>query len=331
MNLNAWMTFLRLPDLGAQLGLNRDAEGFIRLHFLHAAATTGLLKRLRTWTELEQRTDDLDALLEVGVALGELERDGHRYRIRGKRAAALADVRGDALVAIIEEYVTYHAAVYRDFPDRLKTGQPGDYLAGKGEMVARSSRMLEPFMTKFVRQNVTGKGVLTMLEIGCGSGIYLRHAAEENPQATGIGIDLQADVVGNTTTRLASWGLASRFRVMQADIRQPTPELTGPFDLITLYNNIYYFPANERIGLLRSLRDRLKPGGALALTSFFAGNTVHAANFDMVLASTLGCAPMGTIGAFTGQLHEAGFTSVTTTCLLPGQPFYGVIAKQERN
>lgn len=328
MNLNAWMTFLRLPDLGAQLGINRDAEGFIRLHFLHAAAATGLLKRLRTWTELEQRTDALDALLDVGVALGELERDGHRYRVCGKRSALLAEERGDALAAMVEEYVTYHAAVYRDFPERLQTGQPGDYLAGKGEMVARSSRMLEPFMTEFVQQTVAGKGAITMLEIGCGSGIYLRHAAEANPQATGIGIDLQADVVRETTARLAGWGLAPRFRIVRADIRQPTPELAGPFDLITLYNNIYYFPANERIGLLRSLRGRLKPGGALALTSLFAGNTVPATNFDMVLASTLGCAPMGTIAAFTGQLHEAGFTSVTMKCLLPGQPFYGVAAER---
>ena len=44
MNLNAWLTILRLPNLGAQLGIARDAEALVRLHFLYAAATSGLLK-----------------------------------------------------------------------------------------------------------------------------------------------------------------------------------------------------------------------------------------------------------------------------------------------
>jgi SAM-dependent methyltransferase len=59
-----------------------------------------------------------------------------------------------------------------------------------------------------------------MLEVGCGSGIYLHHAACANPQATGIGIDLQKDVIAETSKRLVEWGLAPRFRVMYADIRR---------------------------------------------------------------------------------------------------------------
>jgi len=76
--------------------------------------TSGLLKTLRTGPSREElaqrlgarRTDLLDARLELGVALGELACDNRGYRIRGKRAAGLADDRGDAVVAIVEEAVS---------------------------------------------------------------------------------------------------------------------------------------------------------------------------------------------------------------------------------
>ena len=181
-------------------------------------------------------------------------------------------------------------------------------------------------MVEFAQGQVTGKGPLTMLEVGCGSGIYLHHAACANPQATGIGIDLQKDVIAETCKRLVEWGLASRFRVMYADIRQACAETIGPFDLITLYNNIYYFPETERVRLLVSLRERLKPGGKLAVVSLFGGTTVVAANFELVLRSTVGCAPMGTVENFVSQLHESGFREVITKRLIPVQPFFGVTA-----
>lgn len=195
-------------------------------------------------------------------------------------------------------------------------------------MIARSSRVLEPFVVEIVQNQVVGKGPLSMLEVGCGSGIYLYHAARANPQATGIAIDLQKDVIAETSKWLVEWGLAPRFRVIYADIRQPCVETTGPFDLIALYNNIYYFPENERVSLLVSLRERLKPNGKLAVVSLFAGTTVVAANFELVLRSTLGCAPMGTVENLVCQLHESGFREVATMRLIPVQPFFGVTASR---
>lgn len=324
--MNSWLKLLRLPHLAAQAGIDRDMNASIRLNFLHAATASGLLRQLRDWkqrSELEPKFETVDAMLDVGVALGELKRDGDRYCISGKRSLALSGQEGDSLAALIEEFVTYHAAVYRDFPaNRGKA----DYLAGKGDLIARSSRVLEPFMVDFVQRQVAGKGPLSLLEVGCGSGIYLRHAASANPEASGIGIDLQEDVIAETSRRLAEWGLAQRFRVLQSDIRQARAETTGPFDLITLYNNIYYFAGNMRVDLLGSLRERLRPGGKLAVVSLFAGKSATAANFELVLQSTLGCAPMGTVENFVGQLNQSGFREVTTTRLIPIQPFFGVTA-----
>lgn len=327
--MNSWLKLLSLPHLAAQAGIDRDMKASIRLNFLYAASASGLLMQLRQWkqrSELEPQTETLDALLDVGVALGELKRDGELFRVRGKRAFALCATDGDPLAALVEEFVTYHAAAYRDFANPSTPGGKRNYLEGKGELIARSSRILEPFMVEFAQNQVAGKGALSLLEVGCGSGIYLQYAARANPQATGIGIDLKREVIAATSRRLVEWGLAERFRVSVADVRQAGPETAGPFDLITLYNNIYYFPGHERVSLLASLRKRLKPGGKLAVVSFFAGKTVTAANFEFALCSTIGCAPMGTVENFVAQLHESGFPEVTTRRLIPVQTFYGVTA-----
>jgi hypothetical protein len=88
--VNSWLKLLRLPHLTAQTGIDRDVKAGIRLNFLYAACASGLLRQLRQWkqrSELAPQVETLDAMLDVGVALGELKRDGNRYRISGKRAS----------------------------------------------------------------------------------------------------------------------------------------------------------------------------------------------------------------------------------------------------
>jgi SAM-dependent methyltransferase len=327
--------FENLPHARTQLAIGADGDTFVRLHFLYAAKATGLLDQLHEWTGRDglvktlgvQQPELLDALLELGVALKEFACDGERYRLRGARAKAFATPDGDALAALVEEYVTYHGPAYRELAARMLDGAPpGDYLNGRGQMIARSSRIFEPFVRDFVETLVAGAGALNLLEIGCGSGVYLHYAAQANPQARGIGIDLQADVVRATSANLRTWGLDTRFTVMQADIRVPPGELNGPFDLLTLYNNIYYFPVAERPALLRGLHARLAPGGRLALVSVFQAPTVSAASFDLMLRSTAGCAPLPRLDELIVQLHDADFGEVRTSRLMPGQPFYGVVA-----
>jgi len=79
--MNSWLKLLRLPHLAAQAGIDRDVNAGIRLNFLYAACASGLLRQLRQWkqrSELEPQFETLDAMLDVGVALGELKRDGNR-------------------------------------------------------------------------------------------------------------------------------------------------------------------------------------------------------------------------------------------------------------
>ena len=334
MNLRSWITAFRVPHLWAQVQLIRDVETFVRVQFLYAAFESGLLAALARPATRDgliaalgvQRPELLDALLALGVRLKELSyRDG-AYRIRGRRSRALATGDGDAPAAMIQELVTYHASVYQQLSARLRGAPSGDYLEEYGGLIARSSRVLEPFQANFVRAVVGRSAPLRLLEVGCGSGVYLRHAVEANASVTGIAIDMAPEVIEQARANLAAWGIGDRFDVLLADIRQPPPEITAPFDVISLYNNIYYFTPEERPGLLRTIRALLAPTGTFALVTMVPGNSIAALDLDLALRSTVGNTALPTVDEVTSLLKETGFAAVQTTKLLPTEPFYGFLA-----
>lgn len=335
MSLRDILTLFRMPHLRTQLRLKRDVDSFLRLHFLYAATESGLLQTLGNPATREEiirkldvrRPELLDGLLELGVSLKELSRAKERYEICGNCSLALTAGDGDPLRALIQEYITYHGSVFRHFAARLKGAPPGDYLAETGDMIARSSRVAEPFVGRFVKTIIRDQRPRTLFEIGCGSGIYLRHAAEMEPTITGVAIDVFEDVVEQASANLAKWGIGDRFKVITADMHDLPADITGPFDLVTLYNNIYYFTPEERVPLFRKIRSLLAPDGALALVSMMRGNTIMASEFDLVLRSTLGCAPLPELDETIMQLQESGFNKIKKTRLGFGEPFYGILAR----
>lgn len=317
--------------------LVRDWKAVIRLQFLKAAFEAGLLaalKKPRTGEELKdlldaRRSDVLAALLEVGLASGELKQARGRFRLAGRRSRLLAKEKGDGLAAIIQATNTYYNDIYNQAPTRLQ-GQPdGDYLAWIGDMVARAARMTEPFISHFIGRLVEGRQDLRILEIGCGSGGHLREAWLANERVLGLGIDLDPTVVDLARRNMNQWGLADRFEILEADIRRPGPELDGPYDLITLYNLVYYFEDDERLALFQSLTDRLAPGGAVAVASNFQGRgkDLGAANLNMATTSMTGCHPLPKVDFVAGQLKRTGLVKVKKTRLMPGSAFYGLVAR----
>lgn len=335
MNLRTLATFLRTPRIASKLALLGDLNGLSRLHFLRAAADLGLLKVLKTPSRLEdiarqlgaERTELLDGLLDLGVSVGELTgRDGV-YGLKGKRARLLADEDADAYAAYLQEALSYHGSVYEALDARIKGAPLGDYLTATADLVARSSRTLEPLMRDFVRAAVRSRHPHRLLEIGCGSGVYLRHAAEAAPGLTGTGIDLHEAAVRQARENLRAWGLSARFDVRRSDIRSPETDLGGPYDMATLYNNLYYFPPDGRTALFRTIRPLLADNGTLAIVSLMRGASVASRNFDVVLRSTQGCYALPDAQETARQLAAADFRDVEVRIIMPSAHFAGLLAR----
>jgi SAM-dependent methyltransferase len=316
--------------------LVRDFVSWLRVEFLGTAATTGVLSALArpmTVTELAAAlgvTDAglLESLLHVGESVGELKADDEgRWRLAGVRARAMVDPAVDGLGALPEEAVVYGTDVYRRLGDRLTGAAAGDYLAAHGELIARTSRVAEPIFGPLVTDLVRSRRPRRVLDVGCGSGVNLRHAGEASAHVTGAGIDVDVDVAALAHRNLADWGLADRFVARQADVRHLPADLGGPWDLVLLFQNIYYFPAGDRPELLRGLRT-LAPDGAVAIATAVAGTgDPAAAHLDVVLRSTAGNTPLPTVDELRVGLAAAGFTSITERRLAPMQPLRAVVAR----
>jgi len=315
----------------------RDATPFVRLHFLAVATDLGLLEELRrrpaTANQLSGRLAIgnpalLAAFLRLGAALGELGYRAGRWSLRGRRSNALAMPEADTMRAMVQEAVGYDAAVYAGLAAHLRGAPPGDYLGATGAVIARASRLVEPALTPLVRSVVAERRPRRVLDVGCGTGVYLVHAASAGgPQLTGLGVDLDAAVVELARQRLADARLADRFDVRHADIRAATlPEAS--FDLVLLFQNIYYFAEDQRPGLLRRLGGLVAPGGALLLASLFAGRSLAAAHYDVLFRATAGCGPLPRRHQLDRQLRDAGFTTIRWVQLIPLESFHAVIAQR---
>ncbi len=313
--------------------LRRDLRAFVRQQFLAAALQTGILETLRTPLEVDDLAERLGfsqratlrTLLDLGVALGELAHGPSGYRLRGAMSRALVRPRNDALRATLLELVDYHALVYQGLGEHLRGGREEDFLAGRADLIQRSSRIVEPVLGAFARELVRGGESVRILELGCGSGVYLKHALRANPRARGVGIEAAAEVVASARAAVGRWGLGDRLQILHADARRLPLEAGGRFELITLYNNIYYFDGAERRSLFADLGGRLTDDGRLAIVSMMRGGTPVSLDLDLVLAATRGCTPLPTESELRATLGESGFTDIRRYRLLPGEPFLAFV------
>ena len=305
----------------------------MRLNFLYSATETGLLKSLETPTSKQElleklavrRPPLLDRFLALGVALKELSEENGRYRLAGKRSLEISGDNGETFAAWIQFFVNHVGSIHRDLAPRL-AGEPlDDLLSSSGALVSRASRIWEPYVGRFMRTLTSTHRPLRILDVGCGSGTYLRYAAA-NPQSTGIGIELRDDVAEEASMNLSRWGIDDRFSVVTADIRDPKMNLGGPFDLIMLFNNVYYFPVEERPALYRTVRSLLAENGCLAIVSMMKGGSMGSANLDLILASSVGGGSLPPSEEVIQQLRDCGFDQVKQRRLLLQEPLWGIVA-----
>lgn len=311
------------------LAIGAGLRPFYKLTWLAAAGETGLLNRLAagpvTFDSLAehfaaqgQGREALEAWLQMGVRLRLLSLGPHGYAPRGL-AKSLAHPENDAALAMVQEVAGLHHKLIVDTIPKLRAGDLFTLDDQDGELIARSSRILEAFQAEAIRRTFPTQGGLRLLEIGCGSGVYLKHACASNPSLTALGVELQPRVAEQARTNLRSWALQDRVTVEEGDIRSKTA--ADLFDIATLYNNIYYFPLEERGALLKHVASFLKPGGFLLLTTCCQGGSLGSEALNLWGAATAGCGRLPSETELVGQLRDAGYGKMKTMNLLPGDRF----------
>ncbi len=329
MSLKPFFRLWRNGRLSALLTVGSQLKPFYKLTWIAAAADAGLLKRLSagpaTFDSLAeeyavkgQGNEALEAWLQMGIRLKLLSVSANGYTLRGF-ALTLARPENDAALAMVQEVAGLHHQLIHATLPKIRAHQLWTLADQDGELIARSSRILEAFQVEAIRATFPQHGPVRLLEIGCGSGVYIRHAAATNTSLTALGLELQPDVAQVARNNLRNWGLEDRVEIEACDFRaKSSGEL---FDIGTLYNNIYYFPVEERVALLQRIASFLKPGGFLLLTTCCQGGSLGAEILNLWGAATAGCGRLPAEDEIVAQLRQAGFSKVKTTNLLAGERF----------
>lgn len=318
--------------------LLRTSAEFYRACFVSAAVSGGVYAAFEngraTMAQLTERLggitnlDGLRAWLDMGVSLGELKRSGEEYRIAGKLSRALTDPANDAYQAMLEEIVRHHYRYVMDAPARLRKGEWFPFDEEPGELVARSSRISEPFIFEAVDDAVPRRGAFDLLEVGCGSGTYIRHACSLNPDLRVVGLELQEKVAEGARKNIKEWGLEGRATIEHCDVR--TYHGTRSFDLVTFHQNIYYFSPADRVDLGRHVLGLLKPGGRMLLTTLGQGGGPAGQAVGIWVATTRGYGALPEPDELCRQLADAGFIDVRKKRLIPFESFWAFVGTRPR-
>lgn len=329
MSLKPFFRLIRNGQLSALFGVGSELKSFYRLTYLAAAAEAGLFYRLASgpatldalaefFSATGQGREALEAWLQMGIRLRLLHLGSQGYSLCGL-ARTLAQPENDPSLAMVQEVAGLHHKLISETIPKLRRGQLWSFADQDGELIARSSRILEAFQTEAIQQTFPTSGAVRLLEIGCGSGIYLHYAAARNPSLTALGIELQPAVAEMARANLRSWGLEARVKVEDGDFR--TKPHGEQFDIATLYNNIYYFPVEQRVALLERIAGFLKPDGFLLLTTCCQGGSLGAELLNLWGAATSGAGRLPSEEELVHQLHQAGYSQVKTKSLLSGDRF----------
>ena len=330
MSIKPFFRLFRNDQLGAFLSVNALFKPFNKLTYLAAAKECGLFDLLcgepvefeqlaQTYCRDAKGREALEAWLQLGVRLGHLELGPQGYVLKGL-AKKLALPKNDSALALIQEVAGLHYKLISNTPQKLRNGELWGLKDQDGEVIARSSRVLEAFQTEAIDRCFSASGDTTLLEIGCGSGIYIRHAATRNPSLSAVGLELQPNVADVARRSMAEWGLQDRVSIETGDIREKVPE--ERFDIVTLNNNIYYFPVEDRVSLLGGIRKFLKPGGFLFLTTCCQGGSLGIEVLNLWGAATAACGRLPRVDEMIGQMQAAGFEDVQAVSMIPGEKFY---------
>ena len=93
-------------------------------------------------------------------------------------------------------------------------------------------------------------------DVGCGQGKALIKLAQTYPQSRYVGYDNFAPFIQQATANAQAAGVADRVRFEHLDVSEGLPE---QYDVITTFD-VVHDAVNPR-GLLRAIRDGLRPGG----------------------------------------------------------------------
>jgi 2-polyprenyl-3-methyl-5-hydroxy-6-metoxy-1,4-benzoquinol methylase len=132
----------------------------------------------------------------------------------------------------------------------------------KGSGLKRLMQRWRPWICPFDRLLPLVPAGATVLDVGCGGGLFLFLLASYDQHATGTGIELSPSSIAFARENLdLSASLQERisFHVLDAASHWPF----GQFDVVTMIDLLHHVPSERQLEVLAEAASYVKPGGIL--------------------------------------------------------------------
>jgi 2-polyprenyl-3-methyl-5-hydroxy-6-metoxy-1,4-benzoquinol methylase len=259
-----------------------------------------------------------DYLTVYGILLKE---NGH-YR-HTPTSAAFLDPRSPTSLASIARFLSNKAMrePYEHLADIVRKGRtvlPGDGSVEPEnpiwvEFAETMAPMMAPLAAPLGEIVLQGKTEpMRVLDIAAGHGLFGIEIAKQNPQAHVTGLDW-APVLRVALDNARKVGVHSRYDMLPGSAFDV--DFRGPYDVVLLTNFLHHFDWATCVGLLKKVRQALRPGGRAATLEFVPNEDrvsppIPAAFSLTMLASTV-AGDAYTFSELKGIYQEAGFGDVT--------------------
>jgi ubiquinone/menaquinone biosynthesis C-methylase UbiE len=248
--------------------------------------------------------------------LGLLHKEGQTYSLSPTAAAFLVSgspvYMGGTMKFLLSDYLV---GAFSDLAKTVRTGRT--ILDGEGtvapdnEVWREFARSMVPLMmpaAEFLASHAPREGVLKVLDIAAGHGMFGIHCALRNPEAQVYALDWPAvlDVASENATKM---GVGGRVHRIEGDAF--TVDLGTDYDIVLIPNFLHHFDEPTNVAFLKRVYAALKPGGR-ALTLEFVPNEdrvtpPNQASFALMMLGTTASGDAFTFSELSRMAEAAGF------------------------
>jgi demethylspheroidene O-methyltransferase len=306
-------------------------QGFVQSQVLFALIELDILRRLYTHgpqapEALARATaippDRMAHLMQAGAALDLLKRRRDGRFALARRGAALLGVPG------LEAMIRHHRAFYADMADPVallrgegetELARFWPYVFGAGgdiapEVAERYSDLMaqsQVLVAEDVLRMIPLRGVRCLMDVGGGTGAFLRAVARRHPR-----LDLQLfdlpEVMPEAGRRMAETGLSGRVELCGGSFRDQM--LPKGADAISLIRVLYDHADDTVSDLLAKCHTALPPGGRLIVAEPMSGGARPERAGDVYFSfytMAMGTGRVRSAARIAGMCRAAGFERVT--------------------
>jgi ubiquinone/menaquinone biosynthesis C-methylase UbiE len=165
-------------------------------------------------------------------------------------------------------------------------------------------------------QAVAGQRPVRVLDVGCGTGLFVSRIKAALPRAEIWGVDLVSEMLAKGTPR---WRYhAGELRPIQGDSER-LPFASGSFDFVTCANSFHHYPRQERA--VAEMYRVLRPGGRLLIIDGYRDAPWGWFIYDVCVAFREGDIHHASARRFRDLLSRAGLQAIAQRVYRGFAPF----------